>query len=216
MVWAVISASRREYPRKEGAFFISILSLWLGSACNWRWGGRETDFSSMGKSKNAMPSFMTFCVSLSGMPTFFRYKKPTSRRACRSWSRNCGLVAGSLAWDRSRIGMESNDIVGYIYIYRNLQQNGRDIDLRKVSTYERREIYLTSYDDTPFSEGCPSARSCAIGKCAPHPTFTLLYPSARDELGPAPVRLAFIPRVHGSLIEKDVFLEWIRKFDMVM
>jgi hypothetical protein len=26
-VWAVISASRREYPRKDGAFFISILSL---------------------------------------------------------------------------------------------------------------------------------------------------------------------------------------------
>ena len=26
-MWAVISASRLEYPRKDGAFFISILSL---------------------------------------------------------------------------------------------------------------------------------------------------------------------------------------------
>ena len=26
-MWAVISVSRREYPRKDGAFFISILSL---------------------------------------------------------------------------------------------------------------------------------------------------------------------------------------------
>ncbi len=86
----------------------------------------EPDFSSMGKSKNAMPSFMTFCVSSSGMPTFFRYKKPTSRRACRSPSKNCGLVAGSLAWDRSRMGMESNDIVGYKQELD--QQNGRDLE----------------------------------------------------------------------------------------
>jgi hypothetical protein len=76
--------------------------------------GRRIYFSSIGRSKKATPSFMTFCVSSSGIPTFFRYKKPTSRRACRSSSRNCGLVAGSLALDRSRMGIESNDILNSI------------------------------------------------------------------------------------------------------
>lgn len=44
------------------------------------------------------------------MPTFLRYRKPTSRRAWRSSSRNWGLVDGSFAWERSRIGIALNDI----------------------------------------------------------------------------------------------------------
>lgn len=65
----------------------------------------------MGRSKNAMPSFMTACVSSSGIPTFLRYKNPTSRRAWRSWIRKSGFVVGDLASERSRMGMESNDIL---------------------------------------------------------------------------------------------------------
>ena len=45
------------------------------------------------------------------MPTFLRYKNPTSRRAWRSWFKKLGLIAGSLAKDRSSMGIESNDIL---------------------------------------------------------------------------------------------------------
>lgn len=50
---------------------------------------------------------------------------------------------------------------------------------------------------------------------APAPHF-YFYPSPRDEIRPAPVRLAFIPRAPGSLTEKDVVLDWIRKFENFM
>ena len=73
--------------------------------------GGKTNFSSIGKSKNVTPSFITAWVSSSGMPTFLRYKKPTSRRAWRSSSKNWGLVEGSLARERSRIGIVLNDII---------------------------------------------------------------------------------------------------------
>lgn len=70
-----------------------------------------TYFSSIGRSKNDTPSFMTICVSSFGIPTFLRYRNPTSSRACRSCSRNWGLVEGSLASERLRMGMESKDMV---------------------------------------------------------------------------------------------------------
>ena len=71
----------------------------------------ETNFSSKGRSKKATPSLITACVSSSGIPTFLRYKKPTSSSAWRSSSRNWGLVAGSLARERSRMGMVTKDII---------------------------------------------------------------------------------------------------------
>ena len=72
----------------------------------------KTHFSSIGKSKNATPSLITACVRSSGMPTFFRYRNPTSRRACRSSSRNLGLVLGSFARERSSSGIAEKDILG--------------------------------------------------------------------------------------------------------
>ena len=80
----------------------------------WDWDRmmeRRTNFSSMGKSKNATPSVMTAWVSSSGMPTFLRYRNPTSRRAWRRSVRNWGLVEGSLASERSRMGIVLKDII---------------------------------------------------------------------------------------------------------
>lgn len=50
--------------------------------------------------------------SSSGIPTFLRYRKPTSSKACRRSERNAGLVVGSLARAMSRIGIDVKDILG--------------------------------------------------------------------------------------------------------
>lgn len=71
---------------------------------------RKSYFSSRGMSKKLLPSLMTSSHSSSEMPTFLRYKKPTSMSAFRSWSRNSGLVAGFLDSARSRMGMDVNDM----------------------------------------------------------------------------------------------------------
>lgn len=70
---------------------------------------RHTYFSSIGKSKNAFPSVITCSISSSGIPVFFMYKNPTSRRAWRSSTRKPGFVAESLARERSRTGTELKD-----------------------------------------------------------------------------------------------------------
>ena len=69
----------------------------------------DTYFSSNGISKNPTPSLITLSVNSSGIPTFFKYKNPTSSNAWRSSSRNLGLVSGSRASERSSMGMELND-----------------------------------------------------------------------------------------------------------
>ena len=53
---------------------------------------------------------MTSWNNSSGMPTFLRYKKPTSIKAWRRFLRNSGFVAGSLAAARSRMGIDVNDM----------------------------------------------------------------------------------------------------------
>lgn len=70
-----------------------------------------THFSSFGMSKKAFPSDMTWSHNSSGISTFFRYRNPTSIKACRRSARNCGFVSGSLAKARSKIGTEVNDMV---------------------------------------------------------------------------------------------------------
>lgn len=74
-----------------------------------------TYFSSNGISKNPTPSLITLSVNSSGIPTFFKYKNPTSSNACLSSSRNLGFVSGSRASERSRMGIELNDdILGFV------------------------------------------------------------------------------------------------------
>lgn len=62
-------------------------------------------------SKNAFPSLITSSNISSSMPTFFKYKNPTSISARRSSARNCGFVAGSRASERSSTGMDVKDMV---------------------------------------------------------------------------------------------------------
>lgn len=79
---------------------------------------------------------MTAWVSSSGSPTFLRYKKPTSNNACRRSSRKADLVAGSFASERSRMGIESNDILTAGYSNYNVDGEGRRAKKHLEPSYE--------------------------------------------------------------------------------
>lgn len=81
-------------PRKLGVFLICT-----------------SNFFALGRSKNAFPCAMTSSINASLIPVFLIYRNPTSRRALRKDSRKIGLVVVSRASERSRMGMESKDMV---------------------------------------------------------------------------------------------------------
>jgi len=90
---AVISFPSLLYPRKCGPFFISIRS-----------------FSSVGRVKKSFPMSHTLSRNACSMPKFLMYRNPMSMMAWRRSARRAGFVEGSSASDKSRTGMEANEV----------------------------------------------------------------------------------------------------------
>jgi hypothetical protein len=83
----------------------------------------------MGSSKKAIPSVITLCHKSAEMPTFLRYKNPTSINAYRNSSRKAGLVWGLRARERSRIGIELNEdiMVCAVFVVQLRKERGTEL-----------------------------------------------------------------------------------------